>query len=245
MVAGWTDSVAGPDTGLGRAHEGRWELSWVFEEEATGMRKGQHRSERVRPPGPPPFYRRLLRTLANGLARLAHSRRRTQARAKLERYGLPRSILVLCTGNICRSPYAAALLRRHLAEFLESEEQIQSAGFIGPGRAAPQEAIRVAAARDLDLSGHRSQLITERLVRGAEVILVMSGELERTLRNRFPVGRTPICVLGDLDPVSIDAREIRDPFQQELRVFELAYARIDRCVTEFVRAATAPRGTLT
>ena len=205
------------------------------------MRKEQHRSNRAKPPAPTPFYRRLLRTLRHGLDRLAHSRRRKRAVARLERYGIPRSILIMCTGNICRSPYAAALLRRHLGELMESEDQIQSAGFIGPGRPAPQEAIQVAAAHNVDLSVHRSQLITERLVRGAEVILVMSKEQKRTLRDRFPVGRRAICLLGDLDPGPVDTRDIRDPCTHGPEVFEHTYARLDRCIAEFVRVVTVQR----
>jgi protein-tyrosine-phosphatase len=80
------------------------------------------------------------------------------------------------------------------------------------------------------------------MVRGAEVILVMSEELERALLNRFPVRRRAIYVLGDLDPASIDARGIRDPFEQELHVFEHTYARLDRCIAEFVRVVTVQRG---
>lgn len=202
------------------------------------MAKGQHQANQGAPRAHIPSYRRFLRGVRHGLARLAHPRRRTHAIARLERCGIPQSILAVCVGNICRSPYTAALLRRHLGEFLDSEHQIQSAGFIGPGRPSPDEAIRSAGRRNIDLSGHRSQLITEKLVRGSELIIVVSEEQAHELRNRFPLGRTQICLLGDLDPESIDTRAIQDPFEREPQIFERSFARIDRCVAEFVRAVT-------
>lgn len=180
-------------------------------------------------------YGRLLHALRHGVERLAHRRRRRRALVRLAGRGVPRSILVVCVGNICRSPYAAALLRRHLGQFLDSEGQIRSAGLLSPGRRSPVEAIRAAGRRNIDLSAHRSQPITEQLVRHAELIIVMSGEQARVLRNRFPVGRREICHLGDLDPERIDTRDILDPFEREPEVFERSYARIDRCVAEFVR----------
>ena len=184
-------------------------------------------------------YRRLLHALRHGVERLAHRRRRRRAIARLARRGVPRSILVVCVGNICRSPYAAALLRRHLGQLLDSEGQIRSAGLLSPGRPCPVEAIRAAGRRNIDLSAHRSQPTTERLVRHAELIIVMGEEQARALRNRFPVGRREICHLGDLDPERIDTRDILDPIEQEPEVFERSYARIDRCVAEFVRAVAA------
>jgi protein-tyrosine-phosphatase len=92
----------------------------------------------------------------------------------------------------------------------------------------------------LDLSGHRSQLVTTELVARAGCVLVMEasqrGVLRRTIRQAVAV---PILVLGDLDPESIDTRAIPDPVDRSDAFFEKTYARIDRCVDEVVRAVKA------
>jgi len=50
--------------------------------------------------------------------------------------------------------------------------------------------------------------------------------------------RRDVVILGDFDPGRIETREIRDPVEQPKEVFELSYARIDRCIGEFVRAVS-------
>ena len=185
-----------------------------------------------------PLYRRLLRVMKRHSERLLHAQRRRRAVARLQRYPEPPSIGLVCVGNICRSPYAAAVLRQRLNGFLGKEYQIQSAGFMGPGRPPPPDAIQVARRRNVDLSAHRSQLITAHCVREAELIIVMDQHQARALRHRFPIGRRQICVLGDLDPEPIVARGIEDPIEQPPEVFRRAYERIDRCIDQLVRAVT-------
>ena len=170
---------------------------------------------------------------------LLHAWRRRQAVARLEEFHAPPSILVVCVGNLCRSPYAAAVLRQRLNGFLGKEYQIRSAGFIGPGQPPPADAIQVANSRSVDLSAHRSQMITAHCVQESELIIVMDQHQARAVRQRFPIGRRQICVLGDLDPEPIVARGIEDPIEQPPEVVERAYERIDRCIDELVRAVTS------
>jgi len=68
------------------------------------------------------------------------------------------SVLVLCTGNICRSPMAALMLRHRLAERGVAAE-ITSAGFVTEDRPAPPEVLDVLAARGLDGRAHRSRIL--------------------------------------------------------------------------------------
>ena len=47
-------------------------------------------------------------------------------------------------------------------------------GFIGPDRPSPPEAVAIAAERGVDLSGHRSQVVTAEILRDADLVLVMN-----------------------------------------------------------------------
>jgi protein-tyrosine phosphatase len=85
------------------------------------------------------------------------------------------NIVVLCTGNICRSPMAEVLLARQAAGH-GSSATVSSAGFVTEGRAAEPHAIRVMADRGLDLAGHRSRLATEAILAPADLVIAMTRE---------------------------------------------------------------------
>src|SRR6266700_3534397 len=112
----------------------------------------------------------LLMVPARGLRhapdRLLHPLRRRTASRALRARPWPRTILVVCHGNICRSPFAAGLLARALGP---AGTRVASAGFVGPGRPAPAEGSIAAARRGIDLSRHRSQLLTPVLAAEAQV----------------------------------------------------------------------------
>ncbi len=183
--------------------------------------------------------RRTWHALKHRQADLAQPVRRRLAVARLKKHPRPANVLVLCTGNICRSPYAHAALRRRLNGHDTGDIEVRSAGFVGPGRPAHPDAIQVAKYRSVDLSSHKSRLVTEALVRDAELIVVMDPAHGRALRVRFGVGARVVLVLGDLDPEAIETRAIRDPLDQGLEVFQETYARIDRCIEGLVTAIGA------
>ncbi len=151
----------------------------------------------------------------------------------------PVSVLFVCLGNICRSPFAAARFRNALPAELADSMRITSAGFLGAGRRAPPSALAAAAPSEVDLSEHRSSVLTSELVRGADLVVVMDREQQRHICAAY--GRHPedVLILGDLDPVPIETRAIRDPYDQPPVVFEASYARIERCVLQLAGALGA------
>src|SRR2546425_498320 len=127
---------------------------------------------------------------------------------------------------------AADVLNRALER---SGVAVDSAGFIGPGRPSPADAVVVAARRGIDLRGHRSQLLMPDLVRAADVILVMDAAQRRTICERFGASPQDVLLLGDFDPAPIETRAIEDPVEQGPHVCEVVYGRIERCVGALVR----------
>src|SRR5262249_49103056 len=114
--------------------------------------------------------------------RALHSfRRRTAAREVSTK--APASILFVCHGNICRSPFAAFLFEKLARERLLTSIRVESAGFIGPDRASPPQALDAAARRGIDMSAHRSQLLKDRLVRGSDLVVVMAADQARGIRR--------------------------------------------------------------
>src|SRR5690606_31251592 len=122
-------------------------------------------------------------------------------------------VLVVCTGNTCRSPMAEVLLKKRLAdkfgcpvEDLENRGVIvMSAGIaaMAGGRAA-LEAVDAMAQRQLDLSKHESQPLTERLVRYADLILSMTHGHRQAIIAQWP------DAAGRVELLNRDQRDVAD-----------------------------------
>jgi len=175
----------------------------------------------------------LVTQLRRAPDRLLHGWRRRRLREMLRRRPPPATLLVVCHGNVCRSPFAAALLRPSLSR---KGVRVESAGFVYSGRPSPPEAVTAAARYGVDLSTHRSKLLTVDSVRPASLIVVTDPAQGREICARFGRGDGDVLVLGDFDPQPIESRKIRDPVNQPLTVFEETYARIERCIRELERA---------
>jgi protein-tyrosine phosphatase len=90
-------------------------------------------------------------------------------------------VLVVCTGNVCRSPIAEGLLRAAFAERLGPDApEVTSAGTMGwTGSGADPSSIRAAAERGVDISSHRAREVSEEDVAGADVVVAMAPEHAR------------------------------------------------------------------
>jgi protein-tyrosine phosphatase len=183
-----------------------------------------------------PRLRAWARWLRHAPDRALHPVRRRTALRRAARavLGPGRPVLFICTGNICRSPYAAAAFAR-----VGGSIPAASAGFAGPGRGAPPEALAVAARRGVDLSAHRSVLVGPGPVREAGLVVVMAADQARGIRARYGDAGVPVIVLGDLDPLPIRTRTVHDPWNQTEAAFVASYERIDRCIAPLAGALRA------
>jgi protein-tyrosine phosphatase len=80
------------------------------------------------------------------------------------------TVLIVCSANQCRSPLAAALLRRELEH---RDVVVFDAGFGEPGYPVTGDTLRVAEERGLDLGSHESAVISEDLIAQADLVLGM------------------------------------------------------------------------
>ena len=85
-------------------------------------------------------------------------------------------ILVVCTGNTCRSPMAAALLARHLRERGIRDAHVHSAGTLPWRGGATDEAVAAMHERGIDVAHHRSRELSPSLVARADLVLGMTRD---------------------------------------------------------------------
>jgi len=161
--------------------------------------------------------------------RTLHPARHLAVRRRLSTGRRPRRILVLCYGNVCRSPYLQAALLRDLAGV-----QVISAGFVGEGRPVPAIALELGRERGLDLSAHRSRLVSPDLVSDADLVIVMDAELGRRVAASFSVSPRKIVIAPDLAASFARARAIKDPYNQSVDAFISTFDHLDRCVATMV-----------
>jgi protein-tyrosine-phosphatase len=134
-------------------------------------------------------------------------------------------VLFVCKGNICRSPFAEHYLKKLLPDL-----NVASAGLLPSiGRKPPTAAIEAAASRNVDLSKHRSRVLSEEDVRSSDVVLVFEIEQFRAVKRlaqRYLKKAPKVYFLGALDHEN--PLEIADPFGRDIQVFDNAYDRIAR-----------------
>jgi protein-tyrosine phosphatase len=104
------------------------------------------------------------------------------------------SILVICTGNVCRSPMAEGFLRATLRRrFGNQAPVVASAGTSGwEGSGAMPESVEAAEERGVDISGHVARRLTRGDVYDADVVIAMAAEHRDAVSRAMPeaAGRT-------------------------------------------------------
>ena len=149
-------------------------------------------------------------------------------------------VLVVCTGNVCRSPMAAELLRHLLAERGVEGVEVSSAGTATwDGAPASESSYLICLEHGLDLSGHRARQITTDLVAGADLVLGM-GE-SHVARVEALGGAGKAHMLGAYAGEPDETAEVTDPFGGDLTEYRATFERLstllDAAVTRLARGA--------
>src|SRR5437762_9435493 len=131
-----------------------------------------------------------------------------------------KSVLFVCTGNICRSPIAEGLFRRLIGN--RGDIDVVSAG-VHAVRGQPPSlyAVQVCAEDGTDISGLRSQPLTAALVDQATHIFAMTGAHVETIQTLFPQTAEKTFLLREFEePGTTVWRDVSGSIRPGPEVFE-------------------------
>ncbi len=139
-----------------------------------------------------------------------------------------KKILVVCAGNICRSPMGEAFFKEALAD---KGYSIDSAGIVGlVNHPADDKAIKVMADIGIDMSEHRGKRLNDKLIAEFDLILVMTQRQVNEVTRQWPFSRGRVFRIGHW--LNID---VADPYRLNEAVFVEARNNIQDSVNEWIK----------
>jgi len=150
------------------------------------------------------------------------------------------SVLIVCTGNICRSPTAEGVLRHKLGEHgLGARVRVESAG-LGDwhiGDPPDPRAIDRASRRGYDLTSLRARQFRTGDYHDFDLILAMDrGHLAAMERNRPAAATARLQLFLDFAPEAVAVREVPDPYYGKLAAYDHALDLIEPGVEGLIAA---------
>lgn len=175
---------------------------------------------------------RWRRTLSHGVERRRMIRIRREPAVLTIALKSAKRILIVCQGNIIRSPFAAGLIAQFVGD--HTSVVISSGGLEAiPGTPPHPTAVFTATKLGVDLGAHTATAVTPDSVSNADLIFVMEIPHLAVIRNRFPEARGKTYLLTCLAPDT--PLEIRDPVGGDGPRFEACFDHISRAVCPIVR----------
>jgi protein-tyrosine phosphatase len=143
----------------------------------------------------------------------------------------PSNILFVCVGNICRSPFAQGLFTKLADQKGHEGVQADSAGLLAlPGNSATFLAQKVAAEYGVDLTGHQAKLVSEKLVTGSDLVLVMENSHKDVLLTNFPMATDKVFLIRHFARFGSRKRGVADPYGLNYDAYRFCFLDIEDAV---------------
>jgi len=139
---------------------------------------------------------------------------------------LPSPIMMICAGNMCRSPFAEYYMRMRLQK-LDIHAECFSRGLLAmPGRKVPTMALKVGKDFGVDMSTHTSQTLLTPDINRAALIMVMEQDQRQHLSKMQPLSIGKVFLLSQ----PLGGKKVDDPMGKDEAYFHNVYAEITQMV---------------
>jgi protein-tyrosine phosphatase len=146
-------------------------------------------------------------------------------RAALNKLEKDSTILFLCHGNICRSPFAERYARRQLQTREIDDITVESSGSLAqPDQRSPPNACTAANQHGVDLTDNYSTQANIKSIESADLILLMDYRNYHDFTTTFTKSTDKMFLLGIFD--DHETIPISDPYGDTLETFRISYERI-------------------
>ena len=143
-----------------------------------------------------------------------------------------KQILFVCTGNICRSPFAEGLLKKLVQKKGLDGIVADSAGLLAlPGNSATGLAQKVAAEYYVDLSGHAAKSVREDIINKNDLILVMEKPHAENLLDTFPEAEDKVFLIRRFARFGSKNRGVADPYGLNYEAYRFCFLDIQDCIS--------------
>jgi protein-tyrosine phosphatase len=157
----------------------------------------------------------------------------------------PRSILFICKGNICRSPFADHLAKKMFAGSVRHAIAIDSAGLdVKTPLPSPPNAVEAAGDFGIDLQNHRSKRFTAEMFGAFDLIVSMeTGQYNRLAQSgaafHAKLFLLPFFENQNMRPGGYERYNVADPYGKGLEEFNRCFQRIERCIAGMAKLINA------
>lgn len=143
---------------------------------------------------------------------------------------MPTPIMMVCAGNICRSPFAEFYLRKQLEEKGIEGEVFSRGLLLMQGKKVPEKGLKIGMEFGVDMTEHISQALLAPDMDRAGLVLVMEPDQRVHLMKKRPEHVGKVMLLSQ----PCGGQPIDDPMNRSEETFRRVYGEISACIDAWI-----------